>query len=736
MNALSSRSIKLNSKLYLTELTLPAGSSDTKIRKSINHVFCCDVSGSMYSSLNKMRTQLKNRIPEIVSEDDTVTIIVFSGRNECTTLKEFVKVNNAQSLMELNKAIDKYMHTIGMTCFLDPVEYTNELISRKPSEEFNWIFLSDGGNNDAPWSSVIDELTKLAPNTVSCTIIEYGYYADTAKLNEMTEIMGGTKILAEDFDSYVPVIESALKANAELRKSVDVESVKSSMRYTQFMYIKNNNVYLVIANGKTSIEIPESVDKLYYLANKKVGEELTDYESLLYAMAYANASYLRYNVVEDILGFTKDEKFLDMFSTAYGKQKLFQFQTEILKAAFDESYRGKINPDYKPNVNKYSLVNLMEDLYADEDNQVMVASDRFVYNRIGAKSVNKIVLGDDQVEALKSARTKKDVDKIQKELAENSVKMTMVDKGYPINNFVWNEERANLNAQFMIDVNLELPKNKFGIDSVDSFVFRNYNLIKDGVLNVAFLPVKLTGFTRSTLMKKCPDALSEVSKDGVTMIDLTKLPLVNKNQSCKVKIHEMTENLLNLTSLKFKLKYLGYLKKKFNLSDGNQMPAMAAYSSEALTWLASLGITEKGYQPKTELDKSEDFYMALTFKSDFKSFSSVPKVEDVLKKLNDGKKLTPSENFMHHIMLEVDSTYLDGIKGNEYLKAIRSAFNQLSIEKKNLQQFIGSVKFGMILSRKWFSDCEDMSTDTDTITNQYGDEMTIIYRFTETKQSL
>jgi hypothetical protein len=683
-----------------------------------------------------MRAQLKNRIPEIVSEDDTVTIIVFSGKGECTTLKEFVKIKDTQSLIELNKAIDKYMVPIGMTCFLDPVEYTNDLVTRS-NNDFNWIFLSDGGNNDAPWNVVIGALTRLSGKVANSTIIEYGYYADTNKLNEMTEILGGTKILAEDFDSYVPVFENALKSETEGRKSVEIGDIKSLMRYTQFMYIKNDNVYLVIANGKTSIDIPESVDKVYFLANKKSGEELTDFTSLMYAMAYANASYLRYEVVESILGFLKDKKFLDMFSSAYGKQKLFQFQSEILKAVFDESYRGEVDANYKPNQSKYSLVDLMNDLYDDEDNQVFVCSELFDYNRIGAKSVNKIELTEKQSEAIKSAKTKKDVDKVQRELEADSVKMTMVNKGYPISNFIWNEERANLNAQFHIDVQLDMPKNKYGIDLVDSFVFRNYNIIKDGILNVAVLPTKLSDYTKSVLSKKCPNALQDVTtQEGeLTLINLTELPLINKKQSCRVKMHEMTSKLLQLTTLKFKLKYLGYLKTKLNLKDVASHKKFD-YEPEITNWLAGYGITDKGYQPKTELDKSGDWYMALTFKSDFKSFSSIPKVEDVLNKLSSGKKLTPSESFMHQVILEIDSTYLDNLKGNEYIKAVRTAFTQLSIEKVKLQQEIGSIKFGMILSRKWFTDCTDMSQDTDTIVNQYNDEMTINYRFAETKQYL
>jgi hypothetical protein len=737
MNALSSRSIKLGSKLYLATVDLDHSKSEVKdTQVAVNHVFCCDISGSMSLTLPKMRTQLKNRISEIVAPQDTVTIIVFSGRNECTTIKELAKVNDVKSLKELNDAIDRYMKPIGMTCFLDPVEYTNKLIDENKGN-FNWIFLSDGGNNDAPWTDVIKELTKLAPRICGSTIIEYGYWADTAKLNEMTEILGGTKIVAEDFDAYVPVIETALKGKSESRIVVDVASIKPSMRYTQFIYLKDGNVYVVVANGTTEISIPESVETLYYLANKSVGE-IGGFDSLpaTYAMAYVMASYLRYEVVENILAALKDEKFIEQYSTAYGKQKLFQFQADILKAVFDESERGKIVEGYKPNPNRYSIIDLFTDLQKDET-EVFVASPMFNYNRIGAKSVNKVALSDKQKDALLKAKTKKDVDKVKKEVDATQPVMTMIDRGYPISNFVWNEDRANLSAQFMIDVTLEMPKNNYGISAVDSFVFRNYTIIKDGILNVSELPVKMSDDVKSILVKKCPEIMSEEDENGIIILDLTALPLVNKKQTQKVKMHEMTEKLLTLTTLKFKLKYLGYLKKKLQLSDDAMAPRFyKGNNPEVIAWLAGFGITDKGYQPKTELDKTGDFYMALTFKTDFKSFSSIPKIEDIEKKLSAGKSLTPSELFLRNIMLSIDATYLDGVKGLAYDKAVRSTFNQLSSEKNKLQQELGAIKFGMILSRKWFSDCTDMSQDTDSITNQFGDEMTIQYRFTETKQNL
>lgn len=740
------RSTKIGTKLYLNKLILSDDLKATSVHKATNHVFCCDISGSMYSSLPKMRNQLKNRIPDIVHKEDTVTIIVFSGRKECTTLKELVHVNNVTDLKALNDAIDRYMTPQGLTCFLDPVEVTNDLISKNKEGLWSWIFLSDGGNNDCAWSDVTMELQKLEAKIGSATIIEYGYYADTEKLSEMAELLGGTKIQASDFDSYVPIIESALKSETEERKVVDISSVKHSMKYQQFVYLNPamESISVVSSANKSEILIPESVKTLIFLSEKDLDTESDaehpNFTNEKYAMAYVTASNLRYDVTEEILANVRDVKFIDMYCNAFGKQKLFDFQDELLKAVYYPELRGPIDGTFKPNPKAYCVLDLLEDLQNGKA-MVRVASPEFAYKRIGAKSEVKQELTISQKESLMNAKTKLQVEKVKKDIDESGVKMKMIDRGYPIADFTWNEERANLSTLTQIDVELTLPSNNVGLKKVNSFVFRNYTIIKDGVLNVNHLPVEIDETTYKKLNAKGVilerwDELTPVSEGRrYVVVDMSNLPIVNKSRTKSVKSSIMTDEVKRLTEIRFQLKYLGFLKKKFDVTSITQY-VKTDYTIEQKQYLASLGITEKGYSPKTELNKSGDFYMALALKSNMKGFSSIPKIEDVEKKFSNGKPFTPSESFMRNTMAYVDSKYLDEGGRDRYIKALRSAFDQLSLEKDKILGELSRQKFALILSKKWFSDKKGFEDNVCQFEDQFGVTQTIEYRFTEVKQNL
>jgi hypothetical protein len=199
---------------------------------------------------------------------------------------------------------------------------------------------------------------------------------------------------------------------------------------------------------------------------------------------------------------------------------------------------------------------------------------------------------------------------------------------------------------------------------------------------------------------------------------------------------KMTKLALQLNDYKFELKYLGYLKKELNITDAPESTPEFSYNEKQVAYLESLGITPKGYNPKVEQDKTGDFYMAMTLNSTFKGFTTIPPIESIDKKLKSGKALTASEEYLKSVMNYIDSKYLSKPKGDAYLNAVKSAFTQLTIKKRKVAEQLSQMKFAMIISRKWFSDCESFDQNTDTITSDFGPELTIEYRFTEKKQNL
>jgi len=742
MVTLSTRSSKLQDKLYLNvhQIEKDAQVVNEVVYEPLNHVFCCDVSGSMYGSLAKMRTQLKNRIPEIVKPGDTITIIAFSSPDICYVLKELVHANTPQEVSELQAAIDRYLVPGGWTDFVPPIVKTKNLINSHEGK-WNWIFLSDGGHNDGPFADVIKVLTELQGSLSAATIIEYGYYADSANLSKMAELLSGTKVMAADFYHYVPAFEAAVEGTVSAPMiEIDVTGFENSLKYPQFVYVneKTKSVHVAVAkDGK--VTVPEYIDKVLTISKKVVGSRTTAKAAVedYYAMAYVLADLLHYDTVDAITATLGDKKLIDMYQNAYGKQALFEFQSQVLSSIFDETVRGEIDESYVAPENKVCVLDLMT-LLMTGDNYIRVVSPDFCYKRIGAKSEAKIVLSDDAKDKLANANTLAKAEQALQEAKEDQVKMTMIDKGYPISNFTWNEERANLSALMKIDVTLDLPKNNVGLTQIQSFVFRNYTIIKDGVLNVNQLPVILD---QETIDKVADFVVSDAVAVGDShyecILDLSSIPVINRKRVRSSKKSRMTKLALQLNDYKFQLKYLGYLKKELGIVDEAGSGRLTGYTADQLDYLKSLGITPfKGYSPLKEVVKNGDYYMALTLNSNFKGFTSIPKIEDIDKKLKAGKKLTPAEDYLRLVMAFVDKKYLSSAKGEAYKDAIKSAFTSISIRKSKVLEELSQMKFAMILSRKWFSDCESFEDNTDTITSDFGPELTIEYRFVDKKQNL
>ena len=741
------RSIEIAKNLYLAEFT-PEQKAQDEVQKSVkvNHVYCCDISGSMYNSLPKMRQQLKNRIPDLVSESDTLTIIVFSGSNECTTLKECVSIKNAKDLKALNDAIDKFMTPQGCTSFYDPVVMTNELVSRmnKSDELWSFIFLSDGGNNDHPWADVIKALSDLQPKISSTAVIEYGYYADSQKLTEMAETLGGEKIFSEDFDSYEMNFERVLTGKTEPRIPLDITEFKGSMKYQQMFSIDEagNSVKVFSTERTKEVLVPSRVETLYFLSKEQVGETILDpedAESAMYAAIQICADRLRYDVTEHLLSALGDKKLITLYCNAFGKQKLAEFKESALDCVFSEDLRfvDGIDKNFKPNPNAYCVLDLIDDLMSEEENQICVCHPRFNYSRIGAKSVVKQILTEEQKQKLSKAATKLKADKVLEEVDANAVHMEYADTnaGFPISNLTWNEDRANLSVLLKIDVNLTMPKNDLDLTTVPSFIWRNYTIIKDGILNVTTLPVYLGELTVAKLKKKgiITDS-TETLPNGIIILEFGNLPIVNKKRTESVVANDLATLQCSMLHHQFEKKYLGYLKKKYPI-DVDYTSTDSGFTREQLEYLASKGITlDKGYSPQSELDKSGDFYMAMSLKVGIKGFSSIPKIEDVMKKSESGKSLTPSESLMFIMMSDINDK-VNNIPESKKPEEIERMFDSVTKVTRTEMESIAKQKFGLIMSRKWFKDKSGFD-DNQVIVKINGNDTPFTFEFKEVKQNL
>jgi hypothetical protein len=707
---------KINGNLAINKIVLDKKTDADVVQSGKNVIVAIDVSGSMYNELPKIRQQLKNKIPNLIGLNDTISIIWFSGKNQAGVLKEGVKVQNLLDIQQLNDAIDRFLVPIGLTAFLPPVQLTETVIDNLSSNGnyFSFIFLSDGYNNDSAWGDVVDALGKLESKVANATFIEYGYYADSDSLTEMSEIMGGEKIFSKDFDSYQEDFDKIVARKGSTKRAVDISDIKSKMLY-QFLYVfdnENQTINVFSSKGKNEILVPENTEEIFFLTKNPVSSEYDDLNATeILATAYVLAERLKYAHVEDILVMLGDVSLINQFSGAYGKQKLNELKDRLKEYTFDNSglYKeGKVD-NFVIDPKQYCFMDLIKDLQ-EGDCKFYPYHEAFNYNRIGTKKVTKVELSEETKQALAGAKTLKEVTAITSELSapEFVYPDNAAEIGMSFNTLVWNQERANLSVQTRLDGKVKLPKNKFGLSEVDSFIYRNYTLVKDGVINVSEIPVKLDFGTFDKLKnRRLLTKLNEPKKynlgsfdeNEIYILDISTLPTINRSMAINQSAKALANLEFDLIRLQVNQKYLKYLKDEEEKK--NLVEKTSLWSVEATEWLNSIGVTENGgFAPKVEAIKSEDFYVAPVLKVKIEKTSTIPKITDFLTKNASSKPLNIVETILKNRVEEVAET----LKGDYSLEAIEKIIKSVDKLRREYLTDIAKIKFGIILSRSWFKE--------------------------------
>src|SRR5690606_21479341 len=109
-------SYPISTSLFLASVPVPKGSKAPKKPEPqpTNHIVIIDCSGSMYGDLPKIREQLKAKLPTLLGEKDTVSIVWFSSRGEFGTLVKGEPVATLADLNDVNKAIDRWLRPVGL----------------------------------------------------------------------------------------------------------------------------------------------------------------------------------------------------------------------------------------------------------------------------------------------------------------------------------------------------------------------------------------------------------------------------------------------------------------------------------------------------------------------------------------------------------------------------------------------------------------------------------------------
>jgi len=744
------KNVKLSENYFLT--TQEVNSEVTvEVAKKTNHIFVVDVSGSMYYELPLIRTQLKNKLSNLMKEGDTISIVWFSGSRDAGILKEEVEVKSLKTLTDLHDAIDRWLRPVGLTAFLKPLQLVKELVGRiqsnRPDSVFSMIFLTDGYNNDCPWNEVISTLKSLETDIASSTFVEYGYYADTQKLTQMAAVLGGEKISCDGFDDFEPMFDAKISTSARGGKKTVVE-IQDSYLYDFAFSASDGSVLLYnIQDGK--IMVGGDVKEIYFFSPSAVGVDAgnTGTDTSLYAAIYVLSDKLLNDDAEKVFYALGDQHYYQMLVNAFGKQKLNAFKSAIKECVADVSKRYPLGgkTQIKPvSDNAYCLMNLIEDLGNTEGCLFYPSHESFTYKRIGRKKIaSATVLTEADKKKLAEAKTAEELKKLAAEVTESKVEVKFQnsnpDRGYPLTDLVWNESRANLSVRIYIEGEAILPENKFEIDKVASFKYNTFTIVKDGIVNVKELPVLFNPELHNTLVKNGVG----FTMDGETcVIDLTSIPIVNKGMVKAVSAMQLAKQQWELQKLQGDKKVYDFYKKA--LFPKTSKSFVELLGQEAADWLKEVGVTDfNGFSPKVTSAEATDFYMSVVLDTKIKGLSSLPKVDDVLKKIESGATLKISEWVMADAIKKYQAQLVSDMYltlGEEQRKGVLKTYLEtksgiLNKQRRKILQEIAQIKFSLILSKKWFTEFQSFDENQLNV-NFDGQDLTFTFDLSEKEEKI
>lgn len=694
----------------LNKIIVPKN-EEVKAKGPVNHILVIDCSGSMCYDLPKIRQQLHNKLPVMVNENDTVSLVWFSGKGQFGKLADKVKVHDLNDLEHLNQAIDKWLKPMGCTGFVDPLQVVREISSAKELVQddgvYSMMFLTDGCDNQWTHDEIIQSVKELADLVVSAVFVEYGYYCNHRLLEEMAENVGGSLVFAEDFDQYDPVFDNVISRNNLGGRKVEVP-VDNPMY--GLVYSLSDEGAVTYQVEDEHVRVPEYVDSIYYFTNEEQKGE-TDLKALYQGLAIL-VTRRQSGFIRECLAEVGDVRIFNQFSNCIGKQKMYDFQKTLVEASNDETKRFvegrqdnlKVNPD------AFTVVDLL-DLLSSCDCRVELT--KMKYNRIGRMAEHSSELNDRErkelQEALENAKTLDEVQAIQDKIklvtaSKKKLEFKWNETAHPIKDVKWNETRPNISMLFKIDGMLELPNDAPEVlpKPFPTFIFRNYTIVRDGLINIEELPVYIRNKKAFEYLKEKGVVQGNYDPDVLHIINLRAIPLINEKMVQPTSARHYLALEYNLMKYKAGQKvmeaYLNELVPK-ERSQG----VKDKYGDEAAEYLKAIGVTDGGYSPQTVLAEAKDSYVASELVVKFKGISTIPSWNAYQKKVSVAAKLNAADHLLENYD-KICKAKKEELSTSEFVKWLANNIELLEEKKKDAAFELATIRFAIIVGQSWFDE--------------------------------
>lgn len=599
----------------------------------IHYIQILDRSGSMYGDIDELIENVKETIRHM-KETDFYTVIWFSGKGEFRTILKGISCNHSQE--NEFKVLDSIKSVIGLTCFneatSEAISITDEL--KDLCGTVSITLFTDGmstvsGDNLAMTDlldRIVDEYNDkiIAFNTIgygdyceetllSCwsNRTQYGIFTHQSHINQYFDIFSSNSDILSDVSANSIDIELKGDNSTKMYYSTNKFVRKIEDRKLSYTMCPSKNQIILVSEESSMDDLIVVINGIEY-PMKDVKSNLNEswIDSIFYKLAYAE--YTTGNAYASLryLSLIGDKDLIDDHMNSFNKFERAKHTAWLKKAVRSTQYRNPQSADinYIPDPNVPCVIDLLTVIAT---NNCLYDPNYVKYSRIGKKvedRFNMFVSNGDLCE---------------------------------ISDIVFNEEHLNVSIRFKMDGYVRLnPRQAKEVGLNDEFgcsIFRTHTIIKDGNFNVETISIKTDKPAIQDYIKdNFGYAINSFSDDGCMVINLTKIPVVNRSYN-NVSIDTIYQRTKNIAIARSYLKVIKYLI--------SQLPSSTienrTYTDEQVKLLSEYSIRNgiyNGIDNKTPVNGDCDFYVTRTVKFFLKGFSSSSVLSPVTNLLNGKSK--------------------------------------------------------------------------------------------------
>lgn len=704
------RFVKIRSDLFLIEQKVPQikkTDNQPPTTSNVNHIIIYDRSYSMSRELKQLGQDVVEKIKEL-PVGDSITLGWFSGEGQYNFILKGYKISDTRDFKVLENTVNNNLSPVGCTCFSEVLTDTKQVIKdlSKLSDSFSFTFFTDGYPVVSDYEKEIKNIEKaiaeIEGNIASSLLVGYGNYYNKDLMAKMATNLGGSlthcSSLAEYKISLSDFMVEASENGAKIKVALNADTQESDLVFG----IKNQSItpYKISEDNTISFTPKKSGDSIIYILAKvpPKGEEVEFTQDALanrdplvkgaYAASYLLTQKAKSDVALDILGVLGDKALIDAVNNSFTLEEFGTTEKKIKKAVTHPTY-GRFTAgrdvDYLPKSNAFCVLDALDILLQDDNSFFYPYHKSFTYRRIGLPS-----------------KVKEGYPKFNPD----------IKSACPFNTLQWHSSKLNLSVRAKIKgtINLKEGYADHGFsETFPTYVYRNYTIIKDGFLNTGRIPVKLSEsvtekFAALDILKK---------QEDVTLLCLDKLPVINRDiANGLTSATALCRSAYEEVKIQAELKVLKYVRNEIEPIEKSIQNDF--FSEEQIKFLAENGIGKQGFQPEVELAEAQDFYYANEFAIKIKGLSSLPKIDDVRKKIEAGKKLTVSASLIEEGL----NLFHYNPKRSKKVQLVEldEAIVKRKVKLNTLRQKMQRTKFAILLASKWFDEFdsrEDCSLELD-----------------------